>query len=523
MNLYRLTRSIHMNDKRSTVGIIDIGSNSIRVVVYEVTSSGDYRVIHESKESARLSEKIGADGRMEHEGILSIVPVLSEFKNICTSYECERIRVAATAAIRNAANASEIVDTLDKHTGLEIEMLSGEEEAYYGFLGVAHGIGAANGFIIDIGGGSTEITLFRDRKLLHSVSLPFGAVNSNYKFATRSGWTSESSMELINELQGQLRQYDWISDHPELPLIGLGGTIRSLGKLDQRRSKYPLPMTHHYVLEEDSVDYYADLLPSISVDQRRRLPGLSKNRVDIIVPGVLILYTIFSYIKAKYCLISGTGLREGLLHDVMKTRLPEASEVVDRQVRSLLSFQSTASPRHLNHVNQLSMQLLDQLKVSEDEELARQILHVSAMLYKIGASLWYHQYEKHTFYWLLNAPLGGLTHREIVLIALIAEYRAKNGKQTSAGAYQNSILKDQDTKLIAQLAALLQIAVSLDASETQPIASIEAEKENKTLTLKLNCRSQPFIELRELDAAAKVFQKAWDIKLKWEFQTSSKY
>ncbi|WP_433945965.1 Ppx/GppA family phosphatase [Paenibacillus sp. SN-8-1] len=512
-----------MNDTRSTVGIIDIGSNSIRVVVYEVTSSGHYRVIHESKESARLSEKIGADGKMDHEGILSIVPVLSEFKNICKAYECGKIRVAATAAIRNAANAAEIVDILDKHTGLEIEVLTGVGEAFYGFLGVAHGIGAVNGFIIDIGGGSTEITLFRNRELLHSVSLPFGAVNSNYKFATRSGWTLESSMALIREIQDQLRQYDWISDHPELPLIGLGGTIRSLGKLDQRRCKYPLPMTHHYVLEEGTVNYYADLLPSISVDQRRRLPGLSKSRVDIIVPGVLILHTIFRYIKAEYCLISGTGLREGLLHDVMKTTLPEATEVVERQVRSLLSFQSTASLRHLNHVNELCMKLLDQLKALEDERLARRILHVSAMLYKIGASLWYHQYEKHTFYWLLNAPLGGLTHREIVLIALIAEYRAKNGKQSSAGVYQKSILKDQDTKLIAQLAALLQVAVSLDASETQSITSIEADKENRTLTLKFNCRSQPFIELRELDAAAKVFQKAWDIKLKWEIQTSSMY
>ncbi|USB34336.1 Ppx/GppA phosphatase family protein [Paenibacillus sp. YPG26] len=514
---------MHMNDKRSTVGIIDIGSNSIRVVVYEVTSSGDYRVVHESKESARLSEKISADGRMEHEGILSIVPVLSEFRNICQSYECGRIRVAATAAIRNAVNADEIVDTLSKHTGLSIEVLSGTEEALYGFLGVAQGIGVSDGFIIDIGGGSTEITLFRNRELLHSVSLPFGAVNANYKFSTSSGWTSLSSLGLIQELRELMRQHDWISNHPGLPLIGLGGTIRSLGKLDQRRNKYPLPMTHHYVLEEDSVNYYAEHLPSIPVDQRRRLPGLSKNRVDLIVPGVLILHTIFSCIKAKYCLISGTGLREGLLHDVLKTRLPEASEVVDRQVRSLLSFQSAVSPRHLNHVHQLSVQLLNELNPAMDEALAGRILHVSAMLYKIGASLWYHQYEKHTFYWLLNAPLGGLTHREIVLIALIAEFRAKNGKQTSAEVYQNSILKEEDTKLTARLAALLQVAIALDASETQPVTSIIAKKENKTLTLKLNCRSQPFIELRELDAAAKVFQKAWDIKLKWEIQTSSRY
>lgn len=510
-----------MNDNRSTIGIIDIGSNSIRVVVYEITGEGAYRVIHEGKDSARLSEKINEKGNMEQAGMMAIVPILLEFKQICNAYACSRIRVAATAAIRNAGNAMEIVETLNRHTGLEIELLSGEEEAYFGFMGVAHGIGIEHGFIIDIGGGSTEITLFRDRQLQHSISLPIGAVNSNYKYGDLSGWSEQASISLRDEVEQLLREHEWISGHPGLPLVGLGGTIRSLGKLDQRRSKYPLPMTHHYVLKEESIDYYAGLLPSISVEQRRRLAGLSKNRVDIIVPGVLILHTIYNYIKSKHCLISGTGLREGLLHDAMGTGLPESSQVVGRQVNSLLTFHSTTSVRHLRQVSLLSHQLLDELKPGEDDELAGKLLHVSAMLYKIGSSLWYHQYEKHTFYWLLNAPLGGLSHREIILTALIAEYRAKNGKQTSHGLYQKSILKDQDSELVAMLASLLQVAIALDASETQPVVSIRTERYNKTLALQLKCRSQPYIELRELDAAAKLFQKVWDIKLKWEVLVSS--
>ncbi|WP_068615941.1 Ppx/GppA phosphatase family protein [Paenibacillus tuaregi] len=511
-----------MNDNRSTVGIIDIGSNSIRVVVYEVTPKGAYRVVKECKESARLSEKINADGNMTQEGMMAIVPVLSEFRNICTSYGCERVRVAATAAIRNAGNALDIVETLNRHTGLEIELLSGEEEAYFGFMGVAHGIGVSHGFIIDIGGGSTEITLFRNRELLHSISLPIGAVNSNYKYAGASGWSDQASLQLQNEVESHLRNYEWLSSHPNLPLIGLGGTIRSLGKLDQRRSKYPLKVTHHYELGKESIDYYADLLPSISVEQRRRLGGLSKNRVDIIVPGVLILHTIYKYIKSRSCLISGTGLREGLLHDIISSTLPEPQRVVERQVGSLLAFHSTASLKHLRQVNLLSGQLLERLwEEGEDAGIASRLLYVSSMLYKIGSSLWYHQFEKHTMYWLLNAPLGGLTHREIVLAALIAEHRAKNGKQTSFSLYHNSILKDQDDKLAARLAALLEIAIALDSSETQPVISVATERDNKTLLLKIKCRTQPYIELRELDTAAKAFHKAWDIKLKWEVLVSS--
>ncbi len=166
-----------MDTKGTRLGIIDIGSNSIRLVIYELTTDS-HRIIDEAKESPRLSERIGADGRLAHSQIMNIVSILSHFKALCEASGATRVKAVATAAIRNASNSLEIVSLLKAHTGLDVQILSGEQEAYLGFLGTANTMDVDKGFLVDIGGGSTELTLFRDREIVNSYSFPFGAVNS---------------------------------------------------------------------------------------------------------------------------------------------------------------------------------------------------------------------------------------------------------------------------------------------------------------------------------------------------------
>ncbi|AWB45644.1 Ppx/GppA family phosphatase [Paenibacillus sp. CAA11] len=508
-----------MKQASEHIAIIDIGSNSIRLVIYETSRQGDYRLIEEYKESARLSEKVKPDGDMDLKGVLTIVPVLSQFRQIAEVYHCRIVRVTATAAIRNAGNAAEVVALLNNRTGLRIELLSGEQEAYFGFRGVAASIGVRDGFIIDIGGGSTEITFFQDRTLQHSISLPYGAVNSYVKFGKGVDFGEDAAHELRSRVERELDRLPWLKGHTGLPLIGLGGTIRALGKLDQRRRKYPLRNTHHYELSEESIDYYMKILASRSLEQRKRMEGLSKSRADIIVPGLIILHTIYGRIGATYCLISGTGLREGLLLDTIGAEMPSADQVVERQIASLLFFHSTQPPAHLQRVSDYAQQLRKVLS-KEDDPVEKRVLHTAAMLYKMGRSLGYPDADKHTRYWLTHAPLTGLTHREIALCSLITEFRANEGKRVSFAEYKD-MFSPGDEDRVLKLGALLLLATALDASGTGMIEEVQFELENKTLHLKLKSRAQPFIECRELDTAQKIFKKLWDLKLKASFQDTS--
>lgn len=508
-----------------TFGIVDIGSNSIRVAVYEMTSAGEYRLIHENKESARLSQKIKADGKLYRDDLIGIMPILQQFHHICLQYKCRDIRVAATAAIRNASNSQEIADSILEQSGLQVQILSGEQEAYYGFLGVVSNIEYEDGFIIDIGGGSTEVTLFHNRKLVNSISLPIGAVNGYPDCGKSSGeWTEHDISNLTKELEKLLEQHSWMMSSPGLPLIGLGGTIRALSKLDQNKANYPLKIAHHYKLDPNAIQYFAQLLPSLPLAKRKQLDGLSKSRSDIIVPGVIILNTITAYLQASSLVVSGTGLREGMLLETAGLGVPAAAEVIPRQTRALLAFHSTARLDHLLHVNNLADCLLDTFAQyaaysREYKQLVGKLLYVSAMLYKIGGSIHYHQYDKHTLYWMTNAPIAGLTHREALLCANIAVTASGKGKASSLTPYRN-LLEPADAELIAQIGSLLQIAIALNISETEAVVDIVAEIKADALQLELFCSKQALLETRGLEAAVKPFKKAWKLGLKWNLHHS---
>ncbi|MDO7907053.1 Ppx/GppA phosphatase family protein [Paenibacillus sp. JX-17] len=504
----------------SRVGIIDIGSNSIRLVIYDVTSGGAYRVIQECKESARLSAKISPDGTMSREAVLTVVPVLQQFQEVCRLYGVSSVRTAATAAIRNAGNSGQIVDWLQEETGLTIEVLSGDQEGYAGFLGVINTMNLSDGAIIDIGGGSTEITLFRGRDRLRTYSFPFGAVNMNVRFGHSEGvpWTSEQIEALTRHVIQSLDEHDWIRANPGLPLVGLGGTIRTLGKINQKRSHYPLPVTHHYEMSREDVEHFFTTLPAMSYTQRKKTPGLSKDRVDIIIPGLIILRTIFQYMQATRYLISGSGLRDGLFYEQVNPETPVVRDPLAAGIDNILAFGPPVPPEHLQrvhgHARLLYNTLCEHVQPAE-RTLDERLLYTASRLYKMGATLNYYQYTQHSMYWILRSGLSGLSHRETVLAAAVADYHPKNRTPRLIHEYAD-ILDDQDDVRIQRLGSLLKLAVALDRSETGTVEELAIQQKSGSLRLRLFSRAEPLIELREMEAAAKDMHKAWDITLSWE-------
>lgn len=496
------------------IGIIDIGSNSIRLVIYEVSGIEAYRVIEESKESARLSEKIDQDGRMNKSDMMSIVHTLNHFKMLCQANHTTGIRAVATAAIRNAANSQEIIGVLQEQTGLEVEILPGEEEARLGFLGMINTIDIQDGLVIDIGGGSTEVSLFLRRGLVHSVSFPFGAVNTTKKY-TKDGEVDQEAVTRIRQMvQTALAKEPWIKGHKGLPLIGLGGTIRNVSKLDQRAKKYSLSLAHQYRLEKASVDQLLAELSTMPVERRKKQDGMTSNRADIIVPGMIILQTVFEFAGASHYIVSGTGLRDGLFFETLNPSTPQFNDVLEHSVRNLLSLHPSISLSHVEQVNRLALKLFDDMQdVHHLSIRSRTYLHVASLLYRIGVTVFYYDYPKHTFYLIAHSRLYGLSHREILICAMIASFKNKNRIRQTYLEYRD-ILSESDCQLVIRLGTLLQLAVGLDRSETQPVVRLTALTSSNELKLKLECRHPPVIELRETEAAAKEFKKVWGLTLR---------
>jgi exopolyphosphatase/guanosine-5'-triphosphate,3'-diphosphate pyrophosphatase len=501
-----------INFKR--VGIIDIGSNSIRLVINEETEHGAHHVIDESKDSARLSERIGADGILKQEDQQVIAQILNYFKKMCEANRTAVIRAVATAAIRNATNSTAILSYLENETGLTIELLSGEEEARLGFLGMINAIDLEEGFLVDIGGGSTEISLFHNRSIVKSVSFPFGSVNTTKRYSRNGDMNTDDIGRIHSMVISALeKQKSWLQSRKGLPLVGLGGTIRSICKLDQRQKKYSLPLTHNYDMDSLSLDRLVQGLSVLSVENRKKVEGMSKDRADIIVPGLIILQTIFRYIGSSYYKISGSGLRDGLYYETVYPQQPKITSVLKHSVRNLLALHPSVPAVHVKHINQLALKLFDEMNVSRDlGARSRDYLDTASLLYRIGVTVLYYEYAKHTFYLMAHSRIDGLSHREILICAFIASYKNKNRTKKMCLEYKD-ILTETDFQYIEKLGMLLQLAIALDRSETQPIQKLSVWLNKKELDLHLNCSHPPIIEMREVHLLQKEFKKTWGLLL----------
>lgn len=499
-------------DKR--IGIIDIGSNSVRLVVYEITSHSARRVVDEGKKAVRLSERIGPDGRLPHKEILALAETLRHFKMLCNAQGAVEIRAVATAAVRNAANSVEIADLLIKHTGMNIEVLSGQEEARLGFVGMINAMNVKNGFLIDIGGGSTELTLFRNRQVVQSVSIPFGAVNMARSYSQEGVVNDEQLRQIRSMVTEAMRKEKWISGNGGLPLVGLGGTIRSLGKLVQRSSRYSLPLTHNFRMSGETVDEVLDKLMDLSPDRRSRFDGITKERSDIIVPGIILLQSVFRYIGASHYLVSGTGLRDGLFYETSFPGKDNVPDVLEFSVRNLLRLHPSVPLLHVEQVDRLARTIFEGLReMHKLDRTARTYLHVACLLYRIGVTVNYYSYPKHTFYIMAHARIDGLTHREILICALAASYKNRHRTRRQYLAYKD-ILNEADCRLAVTLGSILQLASALDRSESQPVAKLSVKAGKKTLELSLHCRHTPVLEIAQAATLEKEFKKVWGLSLR---------
>lgn len=508
-----------MTRNNKTLGIVDIGSNSIRLVIYEVSEDGAYRIIHEDKYAARLSGVVESDGSILRSSLSTAITVLRQFKATCETYQTELIRAAATAAIRNATNAEQIIAWLENETGLTIECVSGDREAYYGFLGVIQSIDLTDGFVVDIGGGSTEITVFRNRERLHSVSLPIGAVNSHARYGGEDQWTEANEQSLCNEVIEALQGQTWTQEHPGLPLIGLGGTMRTLAKVEQKRTQYSLPVTHHYEIGEEAMDNIALSLPYLTSAQRKKVPGLAKDRADIIVPGVLILRTVFRMIQGDRYVVSGAGLRDGLLRDYLAAGQPSTPDALKDSIRNFLYYGPPIPEKRLNRIHQDTVTLYTALQEATPDASDERILYTSSMLHMAGKQINYFRYTQHSAYWIMNASIYGLSHRETILSAIAADYHPKKRTPQLLQKHED-ILKDSDTQHAHRIGSLLRAAEAINRAES--IAAIHAVKEKDSLQVTLTCTDEPLLELNGLEDAVKDLQEAWGVTLKHSIVRASK-
>ena len=500
------------------IAIIDIGSNSARLVISHIYKNGAYNMVYNQKEALRLSQKVDGQNLLTEEAFTSTIDTMRSFAHMCKIYQADKTIAVATAAIRNASNGGELVAKVAELTGIQLHIISGNTEAYISYLGVINTLDVKNGIIFDLGGGSTELILFKNRKILESVSLPLGAVNTTGMFNIRNEMPSNVYNDLNAFIMSRLSQYPWLKQN-NLPLIGVGGTARTVAKIIQRAKKYPATKIHNYAYPVQTFRSFFNKLRLTNLEQRKKISGLSTERSDIILAGSSIISCLLEATGAKKLITSGCGLREGLFYDYYSksNNVPLiAKNILERSRENTLRlFESDTG--HAHHITKLALAMFDGwMELHKVRKSYRRLLETAALLHDIGITINFYSHARHSAYMIQNAKLFGLTPKEQIITSAIAGWHNGVSKNYFKSRFYKEMLTESNWKLINKLALLLALAESLDYSEMRMVHTLTPSFNKKNAVLTVHAEHMPTIEMHQLQDHLSWFKKTMGVELKVE-------
>jgi len=399
--------------------VIDIGSNSARMAIFKKTSHFGFVLLKEIKSKVRISE--GAyenNGELQEVAIQRAIDALREFLIIAKSLKVRKILAVATSAVRDAPNKSIFLNKAKKELNLKIKVIDGEKEALFGAIAASNLLPNSDGITIDIGGGSTEFALIKNKKIINKISLNLGTVRLKELFFDKKD--IEGAKKYINEELSKLPK-----EFKSQTIFGIGGTIRALSKVIMKKNEYPLDILHGYTYNIKDEKKFLNLVINSTNEELKAL-GFKEDRFDVIKEGTLILLESISKIDAKNLVTSGVGVREGVfLSDMLRHNnlmFPKNFNPSVRSIEDIYHIDRKTSAYEAN----LATQLFDILKPLHNlDDEYKMHLKYAIKLSTAGSYIDFYSSHKHTNYILLNSLNYGFTHQDRILISKIIRYYKK--------------------------------------------------------------------------------------------------
>jgi exopolyphosphatase/guanosine-5'-triphosphate,3'-diphosphate pyrophosphatase len=495
------------------IGIIDLGSNTARLLVANIYDNGGYRVIDQIKESVRLSEEMTDDNILRPKRVRQTIQTLQMFKRLCECNGVEQIVAVATAAVRRARNQRSFIDEVKHATGIELQVLSGEEESYYVYLGAINSLDFNEGVIMDLGGGSFEIIYVEKRRLMHSVTIPYGAVTLTEKFALQDKVTPEQLANIENFVREQLdEQAPWLKKALEknLPIIGIGGSMRNLGKISRKKERYPLDMNHNYPIKVETARSIYEHVKGLDLDRRMRIPGLSNERADIFTGALATIVTVAEYINAPEIVVGTAGLREGILYAyaMPNVKTKPLEDMLETSLLNELSYFNMNIP-HAKQVYKLALSMFDQLRSLHKLPASyRRILKTAAYMHDVGSAIRYYDHHRHSYYLIMHTNIYGLTHREQVMAAFIAAAHRKQDRPRDWARFKG-VLEEGDPEIIAKLGVLVRIAESFDRTMSGAVEDVACDVLGDSVIMKTQAKADVSLEIKDALTSSFYFKRAY--------------
>ena len=455
------------------VAVIDMGSNSFRLVVFQYEPGSWWSLADEIREATRVSAGMGEEGVLQPEPMDRALHTAAVFSSFLRASGVERVHPIATSAIRDAANRDELLRAIREQTGLEVRVISGAEEAWYGYLAIVNSLTLADGFGIDVGGGSVQLMRIEDRRLAEAESVRLGAVRVSEAFLPGEEASSKQLKALRKHVARTIDEFEWWTGG-DRRLAGVGGTIRNLATAVQKRLELPDVDVQGFQLTREALEELIELLADKPASKRGSVRGIKPDRGDVILGGAVVVAAAMEHGGFDAVEVTEAGLREGVFFEsFLSDRDPPLLEDVRRESVINLAHRFRTDDEHVEHVARLSLQMFDALREAGLHELDdgdRELLWAACMLHDIGVTIDYDDHHRHSHYLILNAGLPGFDPRELDLIALIARWHRKGDPDSSQ---LGDLERKGDEKRLMLLCGVIRLAEQLERSRDGSVASVE--------------------------------------------------
>lgn len=475
------------------VAAIDIGSNSIHMVVAQVESDGRFHVLDRAKEMVRLGRRTLSSGRLPADAMNAGIHTLSVFRTLAERQGVNRFQAVATSAVREAKNGGDFIQRIRDEVGLRVKVIPGREEARLIALGVRHAIDLRGGptLILDAGGGSVEAILIEDERPVALDSLKIGVARLSERFLTSSRPSTKDLTDLEAYLTQELEPV--VSRCVKLKVrrvVGTSGTLLNLITIaGYARGEPPNGQLNNFAVSADEVSRVRRLVTRVDREERLHIKGLDAKRVDDIVAGACLADCVLRGMRAEEMVACTWALREGVLLDFIarhRKGIEETERFADPRHRSVARFARHLGETgaHGTHVAHLALQLFDQL----NDQLrlaspAREWLEFAALLHDVGHHISHKDHQRHSYYLIANGELLGFPRDELQIIALVARYHQKGEpKDTDDGV---AALTKADRRTVRTLSAILRLADALDRSHYSVVRAVTTVRRGDRLLLQL--------------------------------------
>lgn len=497
---------------------LDAGSNAIRAVVARASSATEIRELASARWPVRLGHGVFTRKQMDARTMARAVEAFAKFRGLLDRYDVSEYCAVATSAVREAANRDALISRIRRETGVELLAIDAREEARLARAAVFASAGGqfAPRAIMDLGGGSLEISFLRGRKVTQAMALPLGAVRLMETFGLADSFSPNEFARLRRHVLSVLKSHGRpASLRGRRAVVACGGNAEALARLAPGSR-----VAGFNTLNLPRLDETLWEILRLGVEDRMAAFGVRRDRAEVIGVAAVVLAALGEWLGASHLVVPGVGVREGILQDLAAahfgpaTAHDERAEALRQQARRFAA-RMHADAAHCEQVRRLAAQLFDQLTPVHGLPPGQRVsLELGALLHDVGKTVNARAHHKHGEYLSQHADIPGLGQHQQALVACLVRYHGKATPEPHHRLYRS--LAPAERLRVRQLAALLQIAVALDAGDTQAVRRLEVKIQKGTIRLRMVAPPETFLDFRELRRKARLFEKEFAVRMRFD-------